>query len=354
MDALIAFGIAAALAAGLAVPGAANHNGSGIKWIETIEPEISCKYSAQNASVSVRMREGRDRFRIAPRLRERFEQDLRELRELFEIPVSLTVERRRDVITLLGGGESLFGDLFEEAGPRGPVPCKGGDPTVHNTERVKIRTAQRTTSAELFLELAYGDFEPGLTDEGDGTSEVELDVRIAGNAVVRFSRGADHVAATDMGDALGLNLNANEATSDVDATFADSTPVWLDGAGAGDVIDASGGGSTLENLGSFYASGGQGDDTVLGGRESDFLEGGPGADEIESGAGADAVIASGGGSDRIDCGGGRDFVLALGRGDHKLSRCETVVDLDDLRASDSETEVLFRKAARQARVLKRG
>jgi hypothetical protein len=347
---LTAFGIAAGFAGGLAVPGAANHTRNGPEYLGTVEPEVRCKYSAQNASLSVRMREGRERFRIPRRIRERFGDDLR---ELLSIPVSLTVERRRDAITLLGGGESLF-DFFEEPDARGPVPCKGGDPTVANTERMKIRTSQRTTSAELLLELAYGDLEPGLTDEGDGTSEVELDVRIAGNAVVRLSRGADHIAVSDMGDALGLNLNASEAIPDVDATFADSTPVWLDGAGAGDVIDGSGGGSTFENLGSFYASGGQGGDVLLGGRESDFLEGGPGADEVEAGAGADAVIVSGRGSDRIDCGGGRDFVLLVGRGDHKFSRCERVMDLDDLRASESEAEIILRKAARQARALKRG
>ena len=229
-------------------------------------------------------------------------------------------------------GEEILVSPFLEP----PMLCKGGQPTVANTDQVEI-TAEGEGSA--WIELEGGPFAPGATAEPDGFPEVEFKIR--GNGFVDFEGGPgrDHFRFMDSGRESGANLNADQ-DSDLDLiTLSKPAPLLLvviEGGPGADLIDAQ----DRPGL-EIFASGGKGNDTLVappsgsaileGGRGNDRLIGGRGWDLLVPGSGADVVKALAGSDqidmdpdrrrDRIYCGGGRDRV---GKHDNRdrLSSCE--------------------------------
>jgi hypothetical protein len=276
-----------------------------------------CTYSPDTRTLSVKLK--------APNLRALRREIRRELggiprglrKELLDIlfPSSATLDVRIGEITVHAGEESLYG----ESG--GLLRCEGGTPTVTNTDAIVVRAGKRVGEAYLFLDFRYGFLTPGATDEGDGSSEIELDVDLGGGEVFgRMTRRPDEVALDFVDGRTAVNLNAEEAVDDVDLRVGSRDAFFVQGAGSGDelYVENSPPLGKVEFLQGI--DGGEGEDFLRGGPGPNVLSGGYDSDVVEAGAGADFVFAYGG-RDRIDCGPGRDVVLVIGK-HHRLRNCE--------------------------------
>jgi hypothetical protein len=220
-----------------------------------------------------------------------------------------------------------------------PRPCRGGVPTVLNTDT--IRVLSRGLGAEVLL--ALGPFAPGATPETEGASEIEIEFRLRGFfAEVTGTKRADelHWGPGPQRHA-GLNLNPREAgDQDVDVTVR-GRGAWLLASGAAGndtivptpgapfpndgVVSAGGrGDDRLSAPRNSWGSlgGGAGNDALTGGRQGDNLSGGPGRDKIFGGPGRDRVNSRDSKRDRVRCGAGRDRVRADRK--DRLRGCEVV------------------------------
>jgi RTX calcium-binding nonapeptide repeat (4 copies) len=207
---------------------------------------------------------------------------------------------------------------------------------------VVVRASKRV-AAELFLDFRYGRLQPGATDEGDGASEIEIDVDLGGGLVaVRAIRGVDHISVGEAAGSNAVNLNAGEASPDIDVLAGGRDVFAIHGGGSSDRLITTEASPFTGAPDFFSLQGGQGDDVLTGGAGSDGFFGGGGSDQVEAGPGPDFVFVSGQARDQIDCGPGRDFVLLLGRGRHDFRECEEKLDPRE------ETEV-FKRRPRTAR-----
>jgi Ca2+-binding RTX toxin-like protein len=288
------------------------------------ERVVKCTYSPDTRTLSVKLK--------APSLRALRREIGRELgriprglrKEIIEIlfPSAAAMDVRIGEITVLDGEGSIYGE------PNGLIRCKGGTPTVTNTDTVVVRAGKRVGEAYFFLDFRYGLLTPGATDEGDGSSEIELDVDLGGGEVFgRMTRRPDEVSLDFVDGRTAVNLNADEAVDDVDLLVGARDAFFVQGAGSGDELYVEqtpplGKVELLQGI-----DGGEGEDLVRGGPGSNVLSGGLGDDVVDAGAGRDFVYAYGG-SDQIDCGPGRDIVLVIGKR-HRLRNCERKQDFSD-------------------------
>jgi Ca2+-binding RTX toxin-like protein len=217
-----------------------------------------------------------------------------------------------------------------------------GGPTVTTVDTIRANDVSSGTTT-FTIDLSGGPFEPGATDEEDGTSEIEFSVDLGGGFPDRLTiigtSGPDDILLRS--DGIVLN-NADEPPADVDvdvttagveeqevlagdgddivsgdATLPGPFPsrLLLDGQGG---LDTLTGGTAADEL-----AGGDGDDILMGGTGADELSGGPGADELfgESGddelfGGGDADLLEGGpGADTLDGGGDTDTEMGDGGDD---------------------------------------
>ena len=274
---------------------------------------VKCTYSADSKTLTVRLKAPkvpglqRELRRLRPALRRQI------LSFLFASAAALDV--RIGEITVLEGEGSLYGE------PGGLIRCEGGRPTVTNTDTVVVRAGKRVGEPYLFLDFRYGFLTPGATDEGDGSSEIELDVDLDGGEVFgRMTRGPDEVGLDFVDGRTAVNLNADEAAADVDLLVGARDAFFVQGAGSGDELSVEhspplGKAEFLQGI-----DGGEGDDLLTGGPGANALSGGFGSDIVNAGAGPDFVFAYGG-RDQIDCGPGRDTVAVIGK-HHRLRNCE--------------------------------
>jgi Ca2+-binding RTX toxin-like protein len=227
--------------------------------------------------------------------------------------------------------------------------------TVLNTDLVAVTSPD--SFGLLTFGLSAGPFAPGATDEGDGSSEIEItvsspsqpsDVSVIGSAM------ADHITADGLANTL--NLNADEAVDDVDVTMTDASDIaMIDTHEGDDVIETAhtdghligGDGEDLfrsTDDGSVQIDGVAGDDTVsyatntgairLLGDETNVTIGDPGGpfqqlssirtvrttqldDEITIGSGLH--IHALGGADRANVVDGRRLAVSGGPGHDVLT-----------------------------------
>ena len=227
----------------------------------------------------------------------------------------------------------------------GGIDCKGPEPTVTTINTISISGGDNVN-----LDLRRGPLAPGLTDEGDGSSEIEVAVGGASTEIVLGDRPDVVTMGALSGDRAGIDLNAGAegAAGDADVIFevpkhdfashllrlgrgedhavvdggSGFTGAWpLDGGLAGgpgsDDLDLSGA-NDLDGLGLLIGAGGR--DRLTGSLGGDLIDGGPGPDRISAGRGGDLVATFGGGHDRADCGPGDDY-LAYGKED-SFRHCE--------------------------------
>jgi trimeric autotransporter adhesin len=114
------------------------------------------------------------------------------------------------------------------------VPCDTA--TVSNTDLIAVSSPEGFDM--VTIDLSGGPFAPGATDEGDGSSEIEMTVGFESLVTILGSDQADHIAIDDFEDGLPpdstANLNADEAVSDDDISADFSSNYALIDTGAGD------------------------------------------------------------------------------------------------------------------------
>jgi Ca2+-binding RTX toxin-like protein len=271
--------------------------------------EVKCTYRPDTDTLFVRLKAHRPDLRGIPR---RFRRLFRD----FESSAAAALELRIGEITVLEGDE------YDEGYGSGPIRCAGGTPTVANTDTVLVRKGKRVGEAYLFLDFRYGLFEPGLTDESDAGSEIELDVDLGGGEIFsRMTRGSDRVSFDQVDGRTAINLNGDEAVGDVDLLLGSGDLIYLQAGGSNDELLTLGNPPSSSKFEFIQIlDGGVGDDLITGGPGPDGISGGFGSDRIDAGAGPDLIYALGK-PDVIDCGPGRDQVFVTGRR-HDLRHCE--------------------------------
>jgi Ca2+-binding RTX toxin-like protein len=168
--------------------------------------------------------------------------------------------------------------------------CTGATATATDT----IVVTGSAANDELRLDLGGGPFAPGATDEGDGSSEIELTIDLgAGTDTLRvFGRsGANNIV---LGSG-GLNLNGGEKPPDADVSVVNVEDFELTGGGDKDILWAAGSYGTGNWLNvSVTIDGRGGDDLIGGGSAGDVLSGSGGWDDIRPFGGNDKVNGSDG------------------------------------------------------------
>lgn len=208
-------------------------------------------------------------------------------------------------------------DLIVRVGTT-PLACAGPTPTVSNVDRIAV-----FSRTELALDIRNGPLAPGFTDEGDGSSEIEVDARFSrtGGLRVRGSAGGDSIRLGELDSGHGVNLNSREANRDADVTVDGGlNVVSVLGRGGNDIVSARGGSEFKRPLDTqMTVSAGIGRDRLIGTANRDLLGGGAGPDYVKGGRGADRIRTQGGSDtlrvrdrrrDFVQCGPGEDRVAA--------------------------------------------
>jgi Ca2+-binding RTX toxin-like protein len=178
--------------------------------------------------------------------------------------VSVAAATHGEVATI-----SRLGDAIALDG----VACETA--TVTNTDLISVAFPDDPDSDMIVIDLSGGLLAPGATDEGDGSSEIEIEItggdgsfdtlRIVGTS------GPDAFATSF----FAVNLNADEAVRDADVAVDDTISLELIGGDGGDTLSAD----PFSAFGRTTLLGGEGDDRLSGrGGDDDVLDAGPGRD----------------------------------------------------------------------------
>jgi len=321
---------------------------------------VTCSFRERDQRLDVSLRDVplRSLIRLPPGLPDLI------VHEVPDVTVTprVEIERRIDAITVTDRASSPFfpsiGALsLLDFGFETERAC-GARPAMTAVDSIRLLLGQHTTAADLLLDLRYGFLVPGLTDEGDGSSEIEVNARVgSGRTAVRLTRDADATvverpAEVDDPGPVRVNLNAGEAVPDHDLVVGRHSGVSILGAGGDDLLGSVGGRGDPDVIGPPAIAGGQGADTLTGGPGGDLLWGGPGVDTIDAGPGRDAIFAFERVVDRIDCGPGRDGVITLGQRYHVPPSCEELLDFLEPETV-VEADRAMRRAIRAVRELRR-
>ncbi|MCI0633662.1 MAG: hypothetical protein L0206_07085 [Actinobacteria bacterium] len=148
--------------------------------------------------------------------------------------------------------------------------------TVSTTGSITVNATGTPTQVDI--DLGGGEFAPGLSPEGDGTSEIEFTMNLPnGSPILRVLGGAN--ADNLVYGTAGINLNGAESTADADVAISGTPRVVLDGNEGDDALSVAGGAGT-----GAAASG-----TLNGGGENDLLFGGLGGSSFDGGNGTDGL-----------------------------------------------------------------
>lgn len=237
--------------------------------------------------------------------------------------------------------------VFEEGNRT--LDCGGGQPTVRETERVRIAMIEGTIYEHVGLDLRGGRFDAAgeirfdliftNTNNGDEGATTEIigadrDERVMiGRAGTKTALGIagtsgpppsptvfirardDHDLAVSGGRGDDeINAFAGIGDGPIAPGAAD---LRLTGRGGADIIDGSDGDDLIVgDEGHDVADGHGGEDRVKGSSHSDTLFGGSGDDELLARDGLE--------DDLVDCGTGEDEAKADALDEGHVSRCETV------------------------------
>lgn len=188
-------------------------------------------------------------------------------------------------VTLTGGATAVLvrqGNAIALDGS----PCDGA--TVNNTEDVVV-DGSPSNPDDFTIDLSGGTFTPGATDEDGDSDEIEFSVDLPGGGILRISGrdGTDHVT---IGGA-GANLNANEATSDVDVVLGGAARWELAGVSGDDVLSIAGGDGTGGPVAGATVRGGTGNDTIRAALDGCVIAGEGGVDTLDYSAAPSGIRA---------------------------------------------------------------
>lgn len=205
-----------------------------------------------------------------------------------------TFESEIGLVTFLAGPEITLvrdGDALSLNGEG----CEGA--TVTNTDLIQLFAQGPSSEASITIDLAGGPFGPGATDEGDGSSEIEIELYGARTFTLLGTDQADHMVfgrANHVCEEVpftfpAINVNATEGSPDADifdcnTLFAITGSSSLVGRGGNDMLSVGGEGLSDLTLNGLYMS----------------ASAGSGNDMIRPGTGGDALLRGGGGTDVLD------------------------------------------------------
>ena len=172
----------------------------------------------------------------------------------------------------------------------GAVDCTGATLTATDT----IVVTGSSGDDEVALSLQDGPFAPGATDEGDGSSEIELTIDLGGGNDTFHVVGQSGRNRIVFGT-RGVNLNQNEKADDADVSLANIEHFELTGGADKDILWAAGSYGTDKQFNASITIDGQaGNDIIGGGAAGDIVDGGSGWDDIRPLGGNDKVVGGNG------------------------------------------------------------
>jgi Ca2+-binding RTX toxin-like protein len=206
----------------------------------------------------------------------------------------------------------------------GPISCTGGNPNVHNTDRITVSHSGRNTNV---VDLGGGPFGPGFTTGRSGSSGITIQYLGRSYVDIRGTPGPDHFGL----GAGGVNLNGGGDLN----VIGEFSVLLIEGRGGDEVIapqadyvrsadlvilnGVSGDDTLIAPPEGAILHGGSGDDLLIGSRKADNITGGTGRDVIRGGGGRDLIRAIDGERDVINC---RNSVVKLKvDGIDKLKKC---------------------------------
>jgi Ca2+-binding RTX toxin-like protein len=227
--------------------------------------------------------------------------------------------------------------VFREAG-EGALDCTGGQPTVENTDRVRISMINGTIYESVQLDQRGGrlsasgvEYELRFTNANNGDEGASVEV-VGGERRQRIAIGR-------VGNEAALDLRAGGGSSDPDVEIRARKGLDLAvvGGKGDDTIDASG--SVLETgdgaLGNdvaelrLYGRGGAdvlhgsgADDVVIGGGDIDVADGQGGNDRVKGGADADTMLGGAGEDVLLARDGLEDLLVDCGAGDEDEAKAD--------------------------------
>lgn len=165
--------------------------------------------------------------------------------------------------------------------------------TVTNTDTIDVSSTG--TAAEVVIDLSGGPFAPGETAETDAAdSEIEWLVDLLAGSTLRIV-GSDQPDDVVVG-ADGINLNADEATGDVDVVISGAPSIVIEGKDGNDVLSNAGGAGTGGEGPVATLQGDAADDDLVPGSVGTTVDGGDGQDTVDyggAGGGVDVDLAAG-------------------------------------------------------------
>ncbi|HEU4356789.1 MAG TPA: hypothetical protein VFT27_14465 [Actinomycetota bacterium] len=150
--------------------------------------------------------------------------------------------------------------------------------TVNNTDTIQV-DGSAANADDVTIDLSGGAFAPGADDEQGADDEIEFSVDLPGGGDLRVS-GRDVVDRFTVG-VNGANLNAGEATGDIDVVLTGAALWSLAGMGEDDHLSVAGGAGTGPAASDVSVSGGTGDDTIEGAIGGCVIDGGGGVDTLD-------------------------------------------------------------------------
>lgn len=188
------------------------------------------------------------------------------------------------------------GSNFQFTDDDGPTSCGG---TMTNVNTVNINRGSNVAAEHVIVDLAGGQFAPGILDEGSGTSEIEFQVDLGGclcipsvdRFEIRGGSGSDSIRFTGPtiqapSGASGAFLNTDtdlDIAIDNDVGILTSMLTGLDG---NDIL-RGGAVARLPYPWRMTIDGGGGSDDIGGGAANDLLKESAGADLMNGGGGDD-------------------------------------------------------------------
>jgi len=256
--------------------------------------------------------------------------------------LSVAVDSPTEPVSLVVAGSEIVVKLGQE-----PVTCPGS-PEVDTTDLVQLSDVAPQISSTIFvIDLSGGPFAPGLTDEGDGGSEIEFIVDMGPGTLdelrVVGTSNADDLALSSE----GINLDRTEPVRDWDVELIEVARVRLDLGDGADIVRAGGGPNTdpfrlpmrvFGGAGADDLEGGEGSDHLHGGEGPDVLQGLGGADVLSGGAAGDTLLG-GDGADLLD-GGPGDDVEEGGFGDDVFDQGDASNGGDTLRGGVGDADAV--------------
>jgi hypothetical protein len=190
-----------------------------------------------------------------------------------------------------------------------PLTCTGGQATTTDVGAIQLTKPPAANNVTFIVEDAAG-MAPGSIDEGDGSSEIEIFVNLAGGTGHELSLRVGRFPTRIVVGQDGANLNADEDPDDRDVTILGDPELDIRGGFSVPVnASAQGGEATgaartdpIEFLGSTAPDvivGGEGPDRIQTFDDADRLEGRGGGDLLQPGAGND-LVDGGSGIDTVD------------------------------------------------------